>query len=279
MKAIIEKVGIPDQCGIHAFVFENTYFDMPWHVHPEYELTLILKSAGIRYVGNNVSDFTIGDLVLLGSNLPHCWKNTEDHKTMSRSLVIQWSKEVIHDLPVFDRIWDLLEEAQRGLFLQDKDGKVAEMMHTIVECDGLGQYLKLVELLAFIAKEIPFKYVAGASYAYDISTHTNNRLDLIQNYVKQQYRDKIKLADVAAQVNMNEQAFSRFFSKTMKKPFFSYLNEYRINISSRFIIETDLQMAEIAYQCGYESLPFFYKQFKKYKGYTPLEFRKMYSKV
>ncbi|MFY0607624.1 MAG: AraC family transcriptional regulator [Cyclobacteriaceae bacterium] len=280
MKAVLEKIDFIEQKTIHAFVFEKERFDAPWHFHPEFELTLILESSGIRYVGNNVSDFKAGDLVLLGSNLPHCWKNESDHTDQSRSIVIQWRREVISQLPVFSQINVLLENAQRGLYIRsEKKEQIIELMHQVVAKSDLEQYLTFVELLQLIATEVRPEYVAGASYSIDLNNKTTNRLDKIQSYVHDHYKEKIKLLDVANQLHMSEQAFSRFFSKTMKKPFFEFVNEYRVNIASRVILETDRQMAEIAYQCGYESLPFFYKQFKKFKGYTPLEFRKMYRRI
>ena len=54
-----------------------TYFDNPWHFHPELELNLILKSSGTRFVGDSILSFKENDLVLLGPNLPHYWKNDE----------------------------------------------------------------------------------------------------------------------------------------------------------------------------------------------------------
>ncbi|UXP31014.1 AraC family transcriptional regulator [Reichenbachiella agarivorans] len=280
MKAVLEQVAIAEQDSIRAFRYSKKVFDAPWHFHPEYELTLILRSAGIRYVGNNISDFNEGDLVLLGSNLPHCWKNIDDKTGPSESLVIQWRQEIISDLPIFDQIHELMHRAQRGLFIHPKDRpEIASRMHALTDSTGIEQYLGFVELLDYIARHAHYDYIAGASYSYDGTSATTNRLEVVQSYVKTHFKEKIKLADIADKLSMSEQSFSRFFSKTMSKPFFVFLNEYRVNISSRLILETDLQMAEIAYQCGYESLPFFYKQFKKFKGYTPLEFRKMYRRI
>ncbi|UXX77872.1 AraC family transcriptional regulator [Reichenbachiella carrageenanivorans] len=280
MKAVLEQVAITEQQSIRAFRYSKKGFDAPWHFHPEYELTWVVKSTGIRYVGNNISDFSEGDLVMLGSNLPHCWKNGEEHTGESESVVIQWRRDLIGDLPVFKHIHELMDRCQRGLciHLADREDIVSRIQKVLV-VDGLHQYLQFVELLDYMASHARYDYIAGASYSYDGTSATTSRLETVQSYVKDHYKDKIKLSEVAEKLSMSEQAFSRFFSKTMSKPFFVFLNEYRVNISSRLILETDLQMAEIAYQCGYESLPFFYKQFKKFKGYTPLEFRKMYWRI
>lgn len=280
MKPILEKIEATNEEGIHAFIFEDSHFDMPWHFHPEHELTLILESSGIRYVGNNISDFEPGDLVLLSGNLPHCWKNEKEHSGKSKSLVIQWRQDVLHDLPMFEPILALLTKAERGLkFNKDSCAKEIELMYRVVETKGVQRYLVLIELLHSMANKNEYVWIAGSSYSYDLSTTTTTRLERVQSFVHHHFHEKIKLSEVAAHLHMNEQAFSRFFSKTMKKPFFLFLNEYRVNRASRLIFETDLQMSEIAYECGYESLPFFYKQFKKFKGYTPLEFRKMYKKA
>ena len=275
MNPILENIELLEAQGIHAFIFEKEQFDMPLHVHPEYELTLILQSSGIRYVGNHLADFEPGDLVLLGSNLPHCWKNTSN-PSKSKSLVIQWQGKLLHDHPIFDPIHQLMQQSLRGLKITENQEKIRDLMHDIVQVQGLRRYLLLIELLQLIAQNKNNEQLAGASYDNDANDHTTNRLEMVQSYVKDHFQEKIKLVDIASQLSMSEQAFSRFFSKKMNKPFFVFLNEYRINRASRFIFETDLQMSEIAYRCGYDSLPFFYKQFKKFKGYTPLEFRKMY---
>ena len=45
--------------------------DAAWHYHSQYELLYITKSTGIRFVGDSVTHFEAGDLVLVGPYLPH----------------------------------------------------------------------------------------------------------------------------------------------------------------------------------------------------------------
>ncbi|RED93002.1 AraC-like DNA-binding protein [Marinoscillum furvescens DSM 4134] len=217
---------------------------------------------------------------MLGANLPHCWKNLQGYHAGASSIVIQWRGDIFPDIPAFAGIQKLQQQAQRGLYLAPKHRTaVSEQMKAVVSSENLTQYLRFVELLDFIAEQVTYTPIAGASYTYDFSSRTTSRIEQVQTYVKEHFARKIKLSEVADHLNMSEQSFSRFFSKAMQRPFFVFLNEYRVNMASRLILETDFQMAQIAYQCGYESLPFFYKQFKKFKGYSPLEFRKMYQKI
>src|SRR3569833_3467797 len=80
----------------HSFLvrkFGRSAFDAPYHFHEEFELTCIVHGNGKRYVGSHMEDFSSGDLVLLGSNLPHCWKLEPDQHDAEEpsAIVIQFS--------------------------------------------------------------------------------------------------------------------------------------------------------------------------------------------
>ena len=91
-------------------------FDYPWHYHPEYELTFISNSHGVRYVGNNLENYFDHDLVLLGSNLPHCWINSGEVK-FSRAIVIFLNEEFINWLNhgQFPEIMDMFRNSGKGI--------------------------------------------------------------------------------------------------------------------------------------------------------------------
>jgi AraC-like DNA-binding protein len=280
MKAVFEKIDLKDASSILAFEYAEDYFDAPWHFHPEYELTYIVKSYGTRYVGNHIASYEPHELVLLGPNLPHCWKHDNNQDVKATSIVIQWPEKLMKGLPVFQQISNLLKLSQRGvLFKEFPQEAIHAKMQDIVKATEVSKYIKLIGLLDEISQFSEKTMLAGNSYTFDLSNDTNRRIDKVQRFVSKNYHKKIKLQEVADELKMTEQSFSRFFSKTMQRPFFVYLNEFRVNYASRFLLETDLHVKEIGYNCGYESLPFFYQQFKKFKGYSPLSFRKMYRKI
>src|ERR1700759_430932 len=85
----------------HSFLvrkFTERRFSAPYHYHPEYELTLIVKGAGKRFVGSHMQDYAAGDLFLLGENLPHCWKSTEEAPEDSVSIVVHFRKDFAGEL-------------------------------------------------------------------------------------------------------------------------------------------------------------------------------------
>jgi len=272
-QAILEKIQPDVSSSIRAFVYDESNFEAPYHFHPEYELTYIKSSSGLRYIGNTVEDYQAGELVLIGTNVPHCWKN-KTGKTAS-SYVIQWKSDLIGNQPELISIKQLLSRATWGLRFNDALAEeTSHIMRQIIKSTPLDSYVLLVQLLDQLSKTKDSKLILEGANNLAPTLEFSERLEMIQRYVDANYKIKIKLKDVASHLEMSEQAFSRYFSKTMGKPFFQFLNEYRINTASRLLLETQLSINEIGYSCGYETLPFFYRQFKKLKGQTPLNYRK-----
>src|SRR5690606_23436161 len=279
--AHFEQVQPLPENSFRVFLHEVNEFDAPWHYHPEFELTLILASEGIRYVGNSVENFGEDDLVLIGANLPHCWKNTES-TVRAQAIVIQWQAQFLGEgwmeKPEFNPIRRLLAQAGHGIRFNRKTARRArEMMFRLLQERPFQKLLQLLEILDFLAGNSEIRLLCEHGTAYPLNLEDNQRINTVYNFVRENYREKITLREVAGLVHMNDEAFSRFFSKTMRKPFFAFLNEYRITMARKLLMETDMQVARIGFSCGYDSLPFFYRQFTRYAGMPPQAYRKLFS--
>ncbi|WP_298368346.1 AraC family transcriptional regulator [uncultured Lutibacter sp.] len=284
MKAHFEKVASSSDSSFNAFIYEDKNFDAPWHFHPEYELTYIVKGEGIRYVGNNVEKFEAGDFVLIGSNLPHCWKDSVQNNGMVKSIVFQWSDDILGDNWIqkneFRHIRSLLKNAANGVLFNPTFSKNIEVkLKTIVTKNPLEKLLSFIQLLEYLSGLKDYKTLTSTDFTPSLNLKANNRIDRVYDFVQENYAKKIKLKEVSDLVSMGDEAFCRFFKKSLNKSFFTYVNEYRINLACKALIETNKQVSQIAYDCGYESLPFFYRQFQKFMDCSPLVFKKMYLKV
>lgn len=281
MRAQYESILPPDTSSFNAFVQVKPEFDYPFHYHPQYELTYILSSSGVRYVGNRFENFAENDLVMLGPNLPHCWKNIDAGSIEASALVIQWNEDLLGERWLekkeFARIRQLHQLSVHGIRFPSKFALALkdELLH-IVSVPAFEKIIMLVRILERLSVCEGMQTLCDYNFANNLKFDNNERLNTIYQYLKINYRNKITLSNVAAQVCMTDESFSRFFSKLMNKTFFSFLNEYRINVACKLLIESDLSIARICDQCGYESVSFFFRQFKRFKNCSPQYFRKQF---
>jgi YesN/AraC family two-component response regulator len=137
----------------------------------------------------------------------------------------------------------------------------------------------LLQILQELAQAKNVQVLCEQGFSYNLNYTDNERINTVYQYIKDHYRQRITLRKMASEVNMSEEYFSRFFSKVMHKSFFTFLNEYRINAASKLLIEADLPVVQVCYSCGYGSIPFFYRQFKKFKGFSPLTYKLQYKEI
>lgn len=96
----------------------------------------------------------------------------------------------------------------------------------------------------------------------------------VLTYIKDNYQEKIYLADLATQANLNEQYFCRLFKKAVGHSPMEYLNEHRIKQALRLLEETDLPVTEVCLECGFNNMGNFLREFRRYTNTTPLQYRK-----
>lgn len=278
MKPFLEPIQLGQQRSILAFQHNKPHFETPWHFHPQHELTFIEESIGTKFIGDYVGAYEPGELVLLRSNLPHCWKNHIQENGKSVSTVVQWNKGIFAKVPELNPLFEMLTAASKGIIFNKKEiGPLIPDMKTLPLCSGHELYVQLLDLLMGLSS-CSYKTLSEARFIDDIPMEFSSRMAKIHEFVEAHYSRKIYLKELSDLVNMSEQSFSRFFTKMMGRPFFTFLNEYRVNMASRMLIDTDWSVSQIGYSCGYDSLPFFHKQFNKFKKETPSRYRKKYHK-
>ena len=274
MKAQYEKIERQESHSFGAYSYQKKEFDTPWHYHPEYELTYIVSGRGIRYVGNGFEYFEEDDLVLLGPNLPHCWKNNGKQKGKSGAIVVHWDNTFLGNNKEYASIADLFSKAQYGIkYLPDVSKRVKENLLKMLKASPFDRLIILLSILNDLATNGNGQPLSSIAVDASLRNYDHKRMTTVYQFVRNNYQKKVTLAQIASEVHMSEEAFSRFFSKLMNKPFFTFLNEYRINAACQMLIETDKAVSDVAEESGFETLPFFYRQFSKFKKLSPKKYR------
>ena len=139
--------------------------------------------------------------------------------------------------------------------------------------------LLLLQILYELSLTKKFHILCDHGFSDDLNSSNNDRINIIYRYIQTHYHQRITLAEIAILVNMSEEYFPRYFSKVMNKTFFEFLNEYKITRACKLLIQTDKQISQVCYDSGFESIPFFYRQFKRFKNCQPKIYRSNYQKV
>jgi AraC-like DNA-binding protein len=261
------------------------FFPCPWHYHPEYEFVLVTKSYGRRMVGDNIGYFDEGDLVFMGSLLPHVWVNDQkfiqgNAGYLAEAIVIHFTEDFlggnILEIPEMQVFRKFLLLSKRGIEIK---GKAREQINTIMvnmlSMNGLQRLSSLLLIFDMLSGSVEFDLLASPGFIEATHYKESERLNKIIEYVMQNFDQDINLPMAASMMNMGVTTFCNFFKDNYRMTFVEYINRVRIGHACKLLFEKDQTIEEVAYECGYNSLANFNKQFKKYKRLNPSEYKRM----
>jgi len=260
--------------------------DSSWHYHPQFELLYISQSFGIRFVGDSVSQFSPGELVLVGPNLPHLWRNDpsyykEGDENRVKTIVIKFSRNFVGEgtfnNPEFLNIGQMLDESKFGIsFGSIISRKLHNDLIGIIDLSPAEQSIKLLTILLSLSQSED-KYVLSSTDMRQYTTDNSQRIDDILKFISDNYSNDIGLDDVAEVACMTTNSFCRFFKRMTNKSYTQFLNEVRIRNAARLLVQEDnLSVSEVADIVGYTSITNFNRQFKQILNKTPRDYRQIH---
>jgi AraC-like DNA-binding protein len=282
LKASFEIITSPKRTSFVMRQFDKKGFEAPFHYHPEYELTCITQGEGKRFVGNNMSGFQNNDLVLIGSNLPHCWKLTPSANAKAGSIVVQLSSEFLRNdffkFPEMSNIRKLLEKSNGGI---EFNGKIKEKIKESMTCalnekNDFKKLMILMDILNKLSLTKEFNLLNKKNVVAEQSDHNRERISKVFAYIVDHFHNKISLNEAAKRIGMTPNAFCKYFKRITRKTFMETVIDYRINFATQQLIETDKSVADICFDCGFRDVSHFYKMFASRKEVSPLNYRKQF---
>ncbi len=130
--------------------------------------------------------------------------------------------------------------------------------------------------LLHLPLEMARKYaILVRNYAYDRYSYLIRN---VVNYIEQHLSEELTLAILAEEFGKNPSYLSNAFRKEVGDTLTVYISKQRIQMSLRYFNTTSLSVAEVAVAVGIPDFGYFSKQFKKYVGTSPREYKKMLDK-
>jgi len=260
------------------------FFDYPMHFHPEMELNFVLNGKKARrMVGDSIEKIDDIDLVLIGANLHHVWEQHECTNKKVREVTIQFHNDLFDDVflnrSVMRPIKDMFERSSHGiLFSRETSIAIKDRILKVSKMGGMDNFMELFSILYDLAISRKQRLLSTLS-VQPMNFENNKKIKALYDFVQKNYSKKITLSEAAELVNMSNVSFNRFIKRRTGKTFVDYLNEVRIGYASKFLIEKELGISEIAFICGFNSIANFNRVFKKNKKRTPTQYRNDFSGI
>lgn len=273
MKALEEHVTHPHR-SLRFLHFASDGFRGPFHRHPAIELTWIEQGHGLRLVGDDVSAFESGDLVLLGPYLPHQWTSRGRARSVATVLQLQPSLLERPPLPELAGASGLLVVAARGAQLQGAThGHATELLQAMKDAGELDRLALLLRLLALLAApKAELRPIARARRQGEAQA-TRSAVEPVIDWIQRHLAEPLTVADAARRAHVTPAAFSRFFKREVGRGFADYVNDLRCGQAQLLLRHGDRPVSWIAAQCGFTTLSNFHRRFRERTGLTPRAWR------
>lgn len=273
--------------GINSYLSlierDEAFFKAPFHFHPEMELVYIVESFGRRIIGDCIEPFSAGDMVFIGSNLPHVWINDEIFRQdlphlKAKAIVLYCNKDIFskgfYDMKEVFKINEFFKNAEKGIRINGQtNGIISNKLKNLLEKKDFEKIIGLFEILHILSQSNDTNFIASDGYNAQANYSETDRLSDVYKYVQKHFKDEINLSIISNIANLTPQSFCRLFKKRTGKSFVEYLNEVRIAFACKYLLDTDWSISEVAYNCGYKTVSNFNKLFRNITGRSPKVYR------
>jgi len=285
LKPYLEHIAAPKDSSWVLFDRKLKSIPFEWHYNSEYELTLTLNSRGQRFIGDNVSSYDDGDLVLIGPKIPHTWCSRQDVTPgeMHQALVLWFSDEFVKGIvqphAEFRPILKLLAKSSRALTFSEGVRKKAQFIIREMPAQGAGErllgLLKVLLLLASDTRATFLTSVANQSESFPLPTE--ERIGKVISYLHAHYREEIPISRLTRMAALSRSSLHRLFKLQTRMTITQYVAQLRVGNACALLLNSEKPISILAEEVGYSSVAHFNRQFKALKNQTPREFRQAFT--
>jgi len=249
-----------------------------WHYHPEVELVFIEEGYGNRYVGNHISQFEHGDLILMGPNIPH-YGYEFGIQGVNEEIVVQFKKDLIKSssmiMPELEAIGELIRKSKAGIsFYGETKSYVGSELKLMEKKSPFDRLISMFKILQVLAQSDEYEILNAAGMTLIIQNQDDERINQVYDYVKENFSGEISLDQISKIALMTVPAFCRYFKKHTQKTFTQFVNEFRVRQAIRLITVGNKSISEISLEVGFNNFSHFSKQFKRVTGKSPSQYKK-----
>ena len=266
--------------SIRVITIDARYAGCSWHFHPELQLCHVSEGRGQRLIGHRLCDIEPGEVILLGSNLPHVWRYDKTEGGIVGATVVHFDADVLGNdwlsRPELRDVRLLLSRASQGLqAIGDLRPQLIERIAQLADSSGLSRMIGLLELLQLMSESREMRTICGTGYQPVAAQLDVERLRRACDFITENAHQALSRDTVADVVHMSGSGFSRFFKSRTGMTFQEFVSDVRISRACELLASTSFSITEIALECGFSDMTTFNRTFKKFRAATPSRYREI----
>ena len=263
---IIPNEGLP----FKVFLFEggNGNYVREKHWHTSIEIFAVMEGHLEFFMNKEEYPLKAGEQLIINSNEIHSIHAAERNKT------------VVLQIPL--KQFENYFTAQRFIRFRSQDaeadGKLASLikkLYKVYTARDTGYEFGTMSLFYEIMYMLVKNYRLTEAHEKEIRhSRKLDTLSKITTYMREHYKEDLKLSDLAATFGYSDAYLSRMFQKYAKINYKTYLQDIRMAYAYRDLMNTDRTISQIALDNGFCSSRGFSGEFQKRYGILPSEMRK-----
>ncbi|MBP7175258.1 MAG: helix-turn-helix transcriptional regulator [Thermoclostridium sp.] len=274
IKNLVEMDLFPESFPIRIDHNKKPSFQYPAHWHKAAEITIARQNDTDIVINNQPYLLQEGDLVFIAGGDIHSYPVSNGGERVF----------ILFDLQDMMNSHSLLQDyslVTKSIFIRRNTPLHSKVLPHI---EGILQEAANItngSRFVILARIYDITALIGRNTNREDELSGSDRKDLLHkigkvvDYIEKNYMEPITLKSAAENAGFSEHYLSRIFNRAVGSPFHLYLNKIRIKHAESKIILHDDSITEIAFSCGFNSIPTFNRLFREMKGCTPLEYRKM----
>ncbi|MBE7043399.1 MAG: helix-turn-helix domain-containing protein [Ruminococcaceae bacterium] len=259
------------------------------HKHNFIEIAYVISGSAHHFMDNINYEVRKGDLVIVNYGVPHAFvpiKDTEEDFSTYDLLfttdffeitsIDSYDFSALASSYLFYSLFADGEPLNHSLNLIRSGAKdFGELFRKIYD-EYIGRQSGFMNMIRAYLIQIITQIFREIDHKTDV-TSTNEQKSVVNkaiDYMKQNYNTPINLDNLVADIFLSKDYFRQLFKTTTGMSVTDFIQRTRIEEACKLLATTNRSVFDIAGNCGFMDVKFFYKTFKKITGKTPSEFRK-----